>query len=232
MLNKIVNIVKMTKPIAATFFLVMLVGFDMPASSTERAGVVLLKQYCENDWAILLGEKNGTTNEWKSVNFPAGIAQNGEKKDLRDAAIREMKEETGGPHSPLKNVTKDQLFTSYLESTNASSKIRLYFLDVTPLGNVGKDSLTKGVKAALNNPNLSGDYKEVSGYWAVAVQDIVKAAKRVKNGVNSAGKRRFESRGNNTQLQLESYYTQALADRVDGLCEILKKITGIDYSKA
>lgn len=232
MLRNVVNMAKAVKVNSAILFMVMLMAFEMPARSVERAGVVLLKKYGENDWAILLGEKNGTMNEHKSVNFPAGIAQNGETRDLRDAAIREMKEETGGPHSPLKDVTKDQLSNRYLESTNESSKIRLYFLDVTPLRTVGKDSLTKAVNTALSDPSLSSDFKEVSGYWAVAVQDIVKAAKRVKNGSNSAGKRRFKSRGNNTQLQLESYYTQALADRVDVLCAILKEITGKDYSKS
>jgi len=84
----------------------------------------------------------------------------------------------------------------------------------------------------MQDPALGSSYKEVSNYWAVRVEDVVKAAKRVAGSSNTAGKRRFNSRGIEEKLQLESYYMQVLAQNVKPLCQILQEITAKDYSKS
>src|SRR5260221_8502484 len=81
-------------------------GVFKPAScdaQTKRAGIIIIKKYEEGDWAMMLGEKAGSTQEWASVNFPAGQSESKDGADLRNTAVREAIEETGGPHSPLKD---------------------------------------------------------------------------------------------------------------------------------
>jgi 8-oxo-dGTP pyrophosphatase MutT (NUDIX family) len=203
--------------------------------STARAGVILLKQYPEGDWAMLLGEKAGTTQEWKSVNFPAGQYDSKDNRDLQNTALREMKEETGGPYSPLKSVTEYDIYPTYIDLVPPNGNIRLYFLVVNylPEGvDVGKGTLGKAVKDAIADPSLGSSYKEVGNYWAVCVKDVVKAAKRVAGSSNTAQKRQFTSRGIDQKLQLEFYYMEALAKNVKPLCQILQEITDLDYSKS
>lgn len=200
--------------------------------TTSRAGVILLKKYAERDWAILFGEKAGTTQKWKSINFPAGQYDASDNKNLKNTALRELREETGGKYSSLQSVTQNDLNASHIEFNN----VRLYFLDMKSFGEVGKSSLENAVKLAIQDQTLSHSCKEVSNYWAVRVQDVVKAAKRVHGSENKADKRRFQSRGkgggDGEKLQLESYYMQVLAKNLLPLYKILQEITGIDYSKS
>jgi 8-oxo-dGTP pyrophosphatase MutT (NUDIX family) len=209
--------------------------------SRSRAGVVLLKKYSEGDWAVLFGEKADTTQEWKSINFPAGQYDLKDQNSLEKTAIREMIEETGGQYSPLISVTPDSFYKTwstfnsgkqvppYLDHSNINGHIRLYFLDVTSIAGVGIDSLSQAVKSAIKDPNVPGDCKEVSNYWAVPVKDVYGAALTVHTErKNSAENRRVKSRSSQQKLQMISYYMAPMSGKIGEFRKILTDITGQD----
>lgn len=241
--------IKILNTFVIVFMLLFGIGVATPslfvAEATQRAGIIILKQYDDGDWAIMFGEKAGTEQDWKSVNFPAGKSDEGDGGDMLKTAVREAIEETGGPdYSPLKDLTTADLYSKHIEADVGESKIHLYFLNVSAAGDkfkgVGKITLGEGVKSAIADTDLSGAFKEVQDYWAVPVASVIKAAKRVKGSRNIAGKRRFTSRGTGEKLQLEFNYMQALVDNVGDksnryqgeLIKILEEITGKDFSKS
>lgn len=223
------------------FGCVSLEATDMQDFSQSRAGVVLLKKYPEGDWGILLGQKAQAIQKHKTINFPSGQYDVQDGENLENTAIREMIEETGGQYSPLINVTSDKFYKTwstfvsgqdvppYIDHRNKDGHIRLYFLDVTSMDHVGRFTLSKGVKSAIADPNLSRDFKEVSNYWAVPLNEVYEAAQIVnftKN--NNYQNRSVTSRGNQISLQIVSYYMAPLAGKLAEFRKIMINITGQD----
>ena len=205
-----------------TFFFSPLSASDNP--DYQRAGIVILQKTANNQVVTYVGEKSGAKNEWRCVMPAAGQKDLKDSNDPRRTALREGKEETGGPYSPFASLTINDLNPNYSIKANLSNgATTLYFIWMN--GNASSQTLTTAVRSACS---LGSPYNEVSAYHAIDLNTFVNTVYKCSSQKNLAENRRFLS-VNGQQLQFERNYMDAFIQQRGDMCKKLEQMTGNNY---
>ena len=190
----------------------------------SRAGVILVKKYGKNDYAILMGKDA----KYDFISFPAGQVDKGEKYPAQ-AASRETYEETAkAVKLNAKKLSK---------KPHIYSKRQQIILYVVRDDSTSVRKVNKYIKKIKNNKKVARKYKEVSNYYAIPVKSLLKAAKKVKaKGYPKSGMDKayyVVSRGNpkkgkkGKKLRVEKHYLRAVAKNVTTLEKYLRKMKAL-----
>ncbi|MDP3531673.1 MAG: NUDIX hydrolase [Alphaproteobacteria bacterium] len=184
----------------------------------ERAGMILVKVYPDGVPCVLVGKDK----RQGYVNFPAGECDAADHYSSVTAA-RETKEETGNAlHFRSNDVSKK----GYVYSNR--HKIQLFVKKTK----ASVTALTQSVQAAQSNPALGREYKEVSQYYAIPIQNLLNVAKGIQNAgypssqnISAQGLNAIKSK-NGHNLVFESHYIAAIAQDYANAKNIFEKLTG------
>lgn len=196
-----------------------------PAGKVERAGVILIKKYGKNDFAVIVGEDQSILQNHGNhvVSFTAGGCEKNDKYTTETAA-RETKEETNN-HVNIK--PKALISAPYVYSVSqrglnnpSAGGIKLF---VKMANNVSVDDLNQDIKRGIKGKR---GYGEMSAFYAIPLKDLVCAAKKVANsGFSSSPNKtphtnymiltRGDGKGNNRKkVYFQENYLRAIAKNI------------------
>lgn len=188
----------------------------IPHADVERAGVVLVKDFGEDEpnkpgsrYAIILGHDGN----WDFWNFQAGKCEKWHKFTSKTAS-EELKEETAGA---ILLTSQEIAKQPYIYSAQK----QLFFVRKD---DADVNKIKKACIDARNDPTLPKSWREIDDIDTISVSDLIQAASTINNQNLHQKQYDVPSRTTGKIIKIDGFYMRMIANKLPETIKILNNL--------